>query len=175
MNPVEASPSQAVATCQDALPGVLIGTRPGNLRVEVGTRGIRRVAPCDARATIVPLPPDDPRHDWILSLATWIETGSGELRAPLEFEGTPFQRRVWEILRAIPFGETRTYAAVARSLGMPGAARAVARACAANELAIAIPCHRVVPASGGPGGYRWGRAFKQNLLQLEQVLTSSDR
>jgi AraC family transcriptional regulator of adaptative response/methylated-DNA-[protein]-cysteine methyltransferase len=82
--------------------------------------------------------------------------------------GTAFQRRVWEVLREIPAGETATYAAVAGRLGSPRAARAVAGACAANALAIAIPCHRVVAAKGGLGGYRWGVQRKQELLDREQ-------
>ena len=72
-------------------------------------------------------------------------------------------------LRAIPHGATRSYADLARSVGMPGAARAVARACATNRLAVVVPCHRVVPAAGGAGGYRWGAARKRRLLDAERA------
>ncbi len=86
---------------------------------------------------------------------------------PLDVQGTAFQWTVWKALRAIPVGETRTYAALAHDIGRPTAARAVARACATNPVAIVVPCHRVVPAAGGPGGYRWGSARKHALLALE--------
>ena len=155
-----------------ALPGGRVAVRPGVFRVEVGQMGIRRIVPCEEMDSITPLAAEDPRRVWIEELSNGLETWKTPLRAPLEIVGTPFQRLVWEFLRTIPVGETRTYAAVARSIGMPRAARAVARACAANELAIAIPCHRVVPASGGPGGYRWGRELKQKILEFEQVLIS---
>jgi len=86
---------------------------------------------------------------------------------PLDILGTAFQRRVWEALRAIPAGETRSYTMVASSLGVPGAVRAVARACAANPLAVAIPCHRVVRLDGDLAGYRWGIERKRTLLARE--------
>ncbi len=86
---------------------------------------------------------------------------------PLDLPATAFQRRVWETLRRIPVGETRTYGAVAAAVGHPGAARAVARACAANRAALVIPCHRVVRGDGSIGGYRWGRERKHSLLARE--------
>lgn len=86
---------------------------------------------------------------------------------PLDIRGTAFQRRVWEALRAIPAGETRSYTEVAANLGVPGAVRAVARACAANPLAVAIPCHRVVRLDGDLAGYRWGVERKRALLKRE--------
>jgi AraC family transcriptional regulator of adaptative response/methylated-DNA-[protein]-cysteine methyltransferase len=82
-------------------------------------------------------------------------------------QATAFQWQVWNALAAIPYGETRSYADVARTVGRPRAARAVARACATNPVALAIPCHRVVPAGGGTGGYRWGAARKKALLARE--------
>jgi AraC family transcriptional regulator, regulatory protein of adaptative response / methylated-DNA-[protein]-cysteine methyltransferase len=87
---------------------------------------------------------------------------------PLDIQATAFQWQVWDALTAIPAGSTRTYAEVAAAIGRPGAARAVARACAANPVALAIPCHRVVPAAGGVGGYRWGASRKQALLAQER-------
>jgi AraC family transcriptional regulator, regulatory protein of adaptative response / methylated-DNA-[protein]-cysteine methyltransferase len=86
---------------------------------------------------------------------------------PLDVEGTSFQRRVWRALSRIPAGTTATYAEIAARVGSPKAARAVARACAANPVAVAIPCHRVVRADGGPGGYRWGIERKKKLLERE--------
>ena len=79
-------------------------------------------------------------------------------------QATAFQWQVWQALAAIPYGETRTYGEVAASIGRPRAVRAVARACATNPVALAIPCHRVLPAAGGTGGYRWGVARKKALL-----------
>jgi AraC family transcriptional regulator of adaptative response/methylated-DNA-[protein]-cysteine methyltransferase len=77
--------------------------------------------------------------------------------------------RVWQALRAIPRGETRTYSQLAREIGHPTATRAVARACATNPVAVAIPCHRVVRKDGDMGGYRWGVERKEALLELERA------
>ncbi|MGC9451820.1 MAG: methylated-DNA--[protein]-cysteine S-methyltransferase, partial [Oceanipulchritudo sp.] len=90
------------------------------------------------------------------------------LDLPLDIQGTAFQRRVWAALQEIPAGETLSYAEVADRIGKPQSARAVAGACAANTLAVAIPCHRVVPAGGGTGRYRWGAAAKEKLLAWEK-------
>ena len=81
--------------------------------------------------------------------------------------GTPFQRRVWRAVRAIPVGATASYADLARRIGAPSAARAVARACGANPLAVVVPCHRVVRGNRGLGGYRWGIERKRALLTRE--------
>jgi AraC family transcriptional regulator of adaptative response/methylated-DNA-[protein]-cysteine methyltransferase len=87
---------------------------------------------------------------------------------PLDIRATAFQRRVWEALQKIPRGETRSYSAVAKKIGMPKATRAVARACATNPVAVAIPCHRVVRQDGELGGYRWGLERKEQLLAIEK-------
>ena len=92
------------------------------------------------------------------------------LDLPLDIRATAFQWQVWNALTAIPRGEKRTYAEVADAVGRPAAARAVAHACAANPVALAIPCHRVVPSAGGVGGYRWGSERKQKLLEREKLL-----
>jgi len=91
---------------------------------------------------------------------------------PLDIRGTAFQARVWAALRQIPPGRTATYAEVAAGIGQPRAARAVAAACAANPLAVAVPCHRVVRGDGGLGGYRWGETRKRLLLQRESAAGS---
>src|SRR6185503_8777157 len=90
------------------------------------------------------------------------------LELPLDVQATAFQWQVWQALAAIPYGETRTYGEVAAAIGRPRAVRAVARACATNPVAVAIPCHRVLPAAGGTGGYRWGAARKKALLSSER-------
>jgi AraC family transcriptional regulator of adaptative response/methylated-DNA-[protein]-cysteine methyltransferase len=90
------------------------------------------------------------------------------LDLPLDIQATAFQWQVWQALQSIPFGETRTYSQIAAAIGRPRAARAVARACATNPVALAVPCHRVVPADGRAGGYRWGAARKKALLAGER-------
>ncbi len=90
------------------------------------------------------------------------------LDLPLDVRGTAFQQRVWEALRKIPAGTTASYAIIAREIGLPKAFRAVAQACGANPLAVAIPCHRVVRTDGGLSGYRWGVRWKKALLERER-------
>lgn len=87
---------------------------------------------------------------------------------PLDVAATPYQARVWALLQAIPYGETRTYLQLAHALGDPNASRAVARACATNPVALVVPCHRVVRTGGALSGYRWGLWRKQALLDLER-------
>ncbi|HEY6395775.1 MAG TPA: methylated-DNA--[protein]-cysteine S-methyltransferase, partial [Candidatus Binataceae bacterium] len=87
---------------------------------------------------------------------------------PLDIQATVFQMRVWDYLRTIPYGYVQSYGEVAAGIGSPSAVRAVARACAANRIALAIPCHRVVRSDGEPGGYRWGLNRKQALLHRER-------
>ena len=94
--------------------------------------------------------------------------GSGDVPVlPLDLRGTAFQLRVWQALRAIPRGETRSYSELAREMGDPKATRAVARACATNRVALVVPCHRVVGVSGSLTGYRWGVERKRMLLEAE--------
>ena len=92
-----------------------------------------------------------------------------EWELPLDIQGTAFQHRVWNSLREIPWGQSRTYSDIARNIGSPAAVRAVAKACASNRLAIAIPCHRVVRSDQNPSGYRWGLEKKQALLEMEKI------
>jgi AraC family transcriptional regulator of adaptative response/methylated-DNA-[protein]-cysteine methyltransferase len=101
-------------------------------------------------------------------VVAFLEAPGHGLDLPLDVRGTAFQRRVWEALRAIPAGSTASYAEVARRVGSPSAVRAVARACAANPVAVAIPCHRVVGSDGDLRGYRWGVGRKRELLRREQ-------
>ncbi len=88
---------------------------------------------------------------------------------PLDIRATAFQQRVWQALQQVPRGQTRSYSALARELGKPTAARAVAAACAANPVALAVPCHRAVGADGSLTGYRWGLQRKQKLLAAESL------
>jgi AraC family transcriptional regulator of adaptative response/methylated-DNA-[protein]-cysteine methyltransferase len=99
----------------------------------------------------------------------FIESPARGLDEPLDLRGSEFQQRVWQALRQIPAGATTTYADVARRLGRPGSARAVAGACAANLLAVVVPCHRVVRSDGSLSGYRWGVERKRALLAQEAL------
>ena len=120
---------------------------------------------------------DAGRDEWLALVLERVATGltdspSGKVKAelpPVDVAATAFQWRVWQALTRIPAGETRSYAEIARAIGEPGAARAVGHACGANKLAFIVPCHRVVRADGSPGGWRWGVARKQTLLEREMV------
>jgi len=105
---------------------------------------------------------------WVRAIVRHLAGSSPQLDLPTDVVATAFQRRVWEALRSIPLGATRTYSEVARSIGQPSAIRAVARACATNPAAIVVPCHRVVRTDGTLGGYRWGIERKRWLLDQER-------
>ncbi len=106
------------------------------------------------------------------AILSYLEGTEPHLDLPLDIRATAFQRRVWQELQQIPFGETRTYADVAQAIGQPKATRAVARACATNPAALVIPCHRVVREDGDLGGYRWGVERKRSLLEMENADSS---
>jgi len=101
-------------------------------------------------------------------ILAFIEGEANLARLPLDIRGTVFQRRVWDELRRIPRGETRTYREIARAIGAPAAVRAVGSACGANPVALVVPCHRAVRTDGGLGGYAWGLKRKKKLLALEK-------
>jgi len=100
----------------------------------------------------------------------FVETPNTPLDIPLDVQGTAFQHKVWQALRDIPAGTTASYAEIAERIGLPKSVRAVAQACAANALAVAIPCHRVVRTDGALSGYRWGIARKRALIEREAKL-----
>jgi AraC family transcriptional regulator of adaptative response/methylated-DNA-[protein]-cysteine methyltransferase len=105
--------------------------------------------------------------EWVSAIVQQLRGASDRFDLPLDVRGTAFQWRVWQALRDIPFGETRSYSDVAKAIGRPRAVRAVARACATNPVCVVVPCHRVVAKSGDSGGYRWGVERKRRLLELE--------
>jgi AraC family transcriptional regulator of adaptative response/methylated-DNA-[protein]-cysteine methyltransferase len=105
---------------------------------------------------------------WVAAIVASLDGDRRGLALPLDVQATAFQRRVWQALREIPRGETRSYAELADAIGAPTAARAVARACSTNPVALLIPCHRVVRGDGAVGGYRWGAARKRRLLDGER-------
>lgn len=109
----------------------------------------------------------DRLREWARQLVEHIAAPHAEPALPLDIRGTAFQASVWRALRRIPLGQTATYTQIAAAVGRPTAVRAVANACAANPLAVLVPCHRVVRADGGLGGYRWGRERKRALLRRE--------
>ena len=109
---------------------------------------------------------------WVEAIRDMLAGSADPRHLPLDVRATAFQRRVWEVLRRIPPGETRTYTEVAQTIGQPRAVRAVARACATNPVALVVPCHRVVRAGGAMAGYRWGIERKRALLDQERALAS---
>ncbi|MGI4951301.1 MAG: bifunctional DNA-binding transcriptional regulator/O6-methylguanine-DNA methyltransferase Ada [Janthinobacterium lividum] len=152
-----------VAASTRGVCAILLGDDPARLQADLAARF--------PRAALVP---DD------AELAAWVDQvvaavdephappgGPAPALLPLDIRGTAFQRRVWSALRAIPSGQTRSYTQLAAAVAAPRAVRAVAAACAANPLAVLVPCHRVVGAKGALTGYRWGLARKQALLDRE--------
>jgi len=115
-------------------------------------------------------PPDGALAEAIENILSQLTEHPAALALPLDLRATAFQQRVWMALMQIPRGETRSYAEIARALRSPKAVRAVARACASNPVAVAIPCHRVIGKDGSLTGYRWGVERKKKLLQLEKSL-----
>jgi AraC family transcriptional regulator, regulatory protein of adaptative response / methylated-DNA-[protein]-cysteine methyltransferase len=141
-------------------------TERGVCQVALGDTNVALVELLQQRFARAELRASDTVPSWVGEVLDAIDTPR-TLDIPLDIQGTAFQQRVWSELRRIPAGETRSYAEVARALGMPAASRAVARACASNPVAVVIPCHRVVRSDGTLSGYRWGEARKRKLLQRE--------
>ena len=113
-------------------------------------------------------------HAWVAALNAHLRQLHRPAQLPLDVRATAFQMRVWTYLQSIPAGEVRSYTQVAEALGQPKAARAVARACASNRIALVIPCHRVIRGSGDLAGYRWGLERKRALLDRERAAALSD-
>ena len=148
-----------VARTSKGVCAILLGDDDGSL-----TRELRGRFP---RAT---LQEGDPTFaQTVRTVIAFVEAPAVGLDLPLDVRGTAFQHRVWQALQTIPPGATASYGDIAARLGTPAAARAVARACATNPLAVAIPCHRVVRADGAISGYRWGVDRKRRLLQRERA------
>ncbi len=112
---------------------------------------------------------DGAYEDIVNQVVASVEDPGRGFALPLDIQGTAFQQRVWRALRAIPLGETASYAEIARAIGAPTSARAVAQACGANKLAVVVPCHRVVREGGAISGYRWGVERKRALLEKEKA------
>jgi AraC family transcriptional regulator, regulatory protein of adaptative response / methylated-DNA-[protein]-cysteine methyltransferase len=157
------------ATADTSLGRVLVAaTELGICSIELGDSSEGLIGRLVERFPNAELAGDDPDFaDRLKAVVELVDRPGIGLDLPLDIRGTAFQRQVWEVLRAIPIGSTATYSEVARKIGRPSATRAVARACASNELAVVIPCHRVIRGDGGLGGYRWGIERKQALLDVE--------
>tara|TARA_B100000745_G_scaffold252901_1_gene175135 strand:+ start:1954 stop:2460 length:507 start_codon:yes stop_codon:yes gene_type:complete len=106
--------------------------------------------------------------DYVAEIGGWLNEPDYSVDIPLDLQGTPFQRLVWQGICTIPCGLILTYTELAQQIGKPNAVRAVASACGANPVALLVPCHRVVRRDGGLGGYRWGLARKRWLLERER-------
>lgn len=107
-------------------------------------------------------------NEWVNAIVNNLEGRQPALNLPIDVRGTAFQHQVWSALRRIPYGKTRTYGEIAKSIGKPNAARAVGRACATNHVSIVVPCHRAVGSGGDLTGYRWGVQRKEKLLAGEK-------
>jgi AraC family transcriptional regulator of adaptative response/methylated-DNA-[protein]-cysteine methyltransferase len=129
--------------------------------------GLKREFPFAVRR-----PDDGELRGWVSTLLHHLRGKDLNSSLPLDIRATAFQRQVWAYLQTIPFGGTKSYGEVAKAIGKPRAFRAVARACATNPVAVAIPCHRVVRDDGSMGGYRWGLDRKRTLLQMERGSTT---
>lgn len=117
---------------------------------------------------------DDGVGYWSGKIVAYLEGWQPDINLPLDLRATAFQLKVWRELQAIPVGETRSYSEVAAAIGQPSASRAVAGACARNPIALLIPCHRIIRADKGLGGYRWGIERKRALLERERQYRESD-
>jgi len=147
-------------------------TERGVCMVELGDDAVALEAKLRAEFPQAQLERVDAGRDEFLAprLRAVADTLGGQAHAvPVDLLGTAFQKKVWDALMKIPAGQTRSYAQVAEEIGAPGSARAVARACAGNRVAVVVPCHRVVRGDGSLGGYRWGLPLKEKLLQRERA------
>jgi AraC family transcriptional regulator of adaptative response/methylated-DNA-[protein]-cysteine methyltransferase len=165
----------------------IVSSAMGRLLVAVTERGVCAVRMSDSDAELekdlreefpqARIERDDSAlREPVQKILNHLDNNEPHLDLPLDIRATAFQRQVWEKLRAIPYGETASYADVAKALGKPGAVRAVGRACATNPVALVIPCHRVVREDKSLGGYRWGLERKKKLLEHERSrpFSSSD-
>ena len=146
-----------IARSERGVCAILLGDDPGLL-----VQDLQDTFPC---ANLIG--GDDEFEQLVAKIVGFVEAPAIGLDLPLDIQGTAFQHRVWQALRQIPAGETASYSEIARRIGSPKAVRAVAQACAVNNLAVAIPCHRVVRHDGALSGYRWGVERKRVLLERE--------
>jgi O-6-methylguanine DNA methyltransferase len=139
---------------------ILIGDDPGILEADLAARFPKATLVANEAAA----------RNELAKVIRFLDKPAEGLHLTLDLRGTPFQRRVWKKLRAIPAGRTMTYMELARWIGPVASPRAVAGACAANSIALAVPCHRVVCSNGDLAGYRWGIERKRELIRKEAML-----
>ena len=149
-----------VALSGRGVAAILLGDEPLALRRELAAAypGVRLIEDDDRRLAVT-----------VAKVVALIASPERELDLPLDLRGSELELAVWEALRGIPSGETRTYGALAKMLAVPVTAQEVGAACAANRLAVAVPCHRVMKADGSISGYRWGVQRKRRLINMEGV------
>lgn len=151
---------------------LLAATDRGVCRVTMGERDDALEAGLRGEYPAAEITHDDVGlKDWSATVFKHLDGHQPHIDLPLDLKASAFQLKVWEALKSIPYGETRSYREIARAVGQPKAARAVGHACATNPVAVIIPCHRVVQTGGGLGGYGWGLKRKQILLARERVST----
>ena len=149
---------------------LVAATEKGVCAVKIGTSAADLEAELQREFPRAGLQHDNPGLGrWVAAILRHLAGELPNLDLPVDVRATAFQRQVWEHLRNIPYGQTRTYQQIAQQLGVPGGARAVGRACATNPVALVVPCHRVVRRDGGMGGYRWGLQRKETLLAQERT------
>lgn len=149
---------------------LLVGaTSQGICSVTIGSSAATLESGLRQEFPMAQIQPDPVRlSNWTASLLGFLAGHTSPLDLPVDVPATAFQWRVWQVLRSISYGETRSYSQVATLIGQPQAVRAVARACATNPVALVVPCHRVVRSDGSLGGFRWGLERKEELLRQEQ-------
>jgi AraC family transcriptional regulator, regulatory protein of adaptative response / methylated-DNA-[protein]-cysteine methyltransferase len=148
---------------------LVAATEHGVCAVKIGSSDASLVRDLEQEYSAADISPNEaPRAEWVKAIADHLRGDHDALDLPIDVKATAFQWKVWRALQQIPVGETRAYAEVARRVGKPKAVRAVASACANNPVCLVVPCHRVVPSSGGTGKYRWGAGRKAALLEIEQ-------
>lgn len=153
-----------VAVTQHGLRALLLGDKRQFMEDELRMRYPRETCVADEKAL----------KPWLGAVCTFFERPDQWPKdLPLDMQGSEFQRKVWQALRGIPLGATATYTDIAERIGAPAAVRAVAGACAANALAVLVPCHRVIRRDGGLSGYFWGVERKRDMLARERALASA--
>jgi AraC family transcriptional regulator of adaptative response/methylated-DNA-[protein]-cysteine methyltransferase len=165
--------SYTIAPC--VLGRVLVaGTDRGISAVYMGDRDADLIASLRKEYPNAEISRESEKHSkWVQAIVRHLAGSNLDLDLPTDVAATAFQRRVWQELRTIPVGATRTYSEIARAMGRPSATRAVARACATNPVSVVVPCHRVVRRDGALGGYRWGLDRKKSLLERERRSTKA--
>jgi len=156
---------------QEKLRYIVAVSSLGKVFIVVSSQGVRAIL--IDQAYDADMQYDNSLEELASKIVEHINNPKLKLEIKIDMQGNDFQRKVWNALRDIPVGSTVTYRELAKNIGVPGAARAVGKACAANSIAVVIPCHRVVRSDGGISGYRWGVENKKRLLEREGINLTS--